>query len=185
MAFELLNNVYLRRGRFTISKQIRINQDIKAKEVRVISSDGKQLGIMPVSEALSLAQEAEMDLIEISPTADPPVVKILDWGKYQYQKMKEQQKAKKKAKVSELKQINFGLRIAENDLMIKIRKIKEFLDEGHKVRVLVIFKGREMAHQEIGYKMIEKINQQLEDVAILEQNPQINGRNLSIVLRRK
>ncbi len=126
-----------------------------------------------------------MDLIEISPDANPPVAKILDWGKYQYQKMKEQQKNKKKTKVSELKQINMGLKIAENDLSIKIRKIREFLQEGHKIRIVVVFKGREMAHQEIGHQMIKKIIQELEDESILEQQPQMNGRNLSIVIRRK
>lgn len=99
--------------------------------------------------------------------------------------MKEQQKNKKKTKVSELKQINMGLKIAENDLSIKIRKIREFLQEGHKIRIVVVFKGREMAHQEIGHQMIKKIIQELEDESILEQQPQMNGRNLSIVIRRK
>ncbi len=140
---------------------------------------------MPLSQALQLASEVDMDLIEISPNATPPVVKILDWGKYQYQKVKEQQKAKRKSKKTELKQINVGLKIAQNDLMIKIKKIKDFLKNNHPVKVTVVFRGREMAHQEIGYQMIEKIRQNLENEAILDQNPQMAGKNLSIILRRK
>lgn len=140
---------------------------------------------MPLSQALQLASEVDMDLIEISPNATPPVVRILDWGKYQYQKVKEQQKAKRKSKKTELKQINVGLKIAQNDLMIKIKKIKDFLKNNHPVKVTVVFRGREMAHQEIGYQMIEKIRQNLENEAILDQNPQMAGKNLSIILRRK
>lgn len=140
---------------------------------------------MPLSQALQLASEVDMDLIEISPSAIPPVVKILDWGKYQYQKIKEQQKVKRKSKKTELKQINVGLKIAQNDLMIKIKKIKDFLQNNHPVKVTVVFRGREMAHQEIGYQMIEKISQNLENEAIFDQNPQMAGKNLSIILRRK
>ena len=132
-----------------ISNSIRINNEIKAKELRVIGQDGSQLGIMSLSEALKIAEDHGVDLIEISPNANPPVAKIIDWGKYQYQKMKEQQKNRKNAKTSELKQIRIGLKIGSNDLDIKVRKIREFLNEGHKVRILVCFKGREIAHQEL------------------------------------
>jgi translation initiation factor IF-3 len=112
-------------------------------------------------------------------------VKVVDWGKFQYQKMKEQQKNRKNAKTSELKQMRMGLKIATNDLDIKLRKIREFLQAGHKVKILIFFRGREMAHQELGYVMIDKIIAQLEDDAILEQKPQMAGRNLSIVVRSK
>lgn len=140
---------------------------------------------MSPSEALKIAEEAGVDLIEISPNADPPVAKIVDWGKYQYQKMKEQQKNRKHSKTAELKQMRMGLKIGANDLEIKLRKIRTFLQDGHKVKILVIFRGREMAHQELGFEMMKKIIAQLEADAILEQNPQINGRNLSIVVRSK
>jgi translation initiation factor IF-3 len=140
---------------------------------------------MSLSEALKIAEEAGVDLIEISPNASPPVVKVIDWGKYQYQKMKEQQKNRKHAKTAELKQIRMGLKIGANDLDIKIRKIREFLKDGHKVKILVIFRGREMAHQELGYVMIEKIANILELDAIIEQRPLMAGRNLSIVIRSK
>lgn len=138
---------------------------------------------MSLSDALKIAEEAGVDLIEISPNADPPVVKVVDWGKYQYQKMKEQQKNRKHAKVVDLKQMRMGLKIGANDLEIKLRKIREFLVAGHKVKIMIFFRGREMAHQELGYEMIDKIVSKLEGDAILEQKPQMAGRNLSIVVR--
>jgi len=171
--------------RLKISKTIRINQEIKAEKLRVIGPSGEQLGIMELSEALKIAEDAGVDLIEISPSANPPVVKVVDWGKYQYQKTKEQQKNRKHAKAVELKQIRMGLKIGVNDLDIKLRKIREFLQVGHKVKILIFFRGREMAHQELGYEMIEKIAFKLEEVAIVEQKPQMAGRNLSIVVRSK
>ena len=140
---------------------------------------------MSLSEALKIAEEAGVDLIEISPNADPPVAKVVDWGKYQYQKMKEQQKSRKHSKAAELKQMRMGLKIGANDLEIKLRKIREFLAGGHKVKILVVFRGREMAHQELGYEMINRIEAKLTDEAILEQKPQMAGRNLSIVIRSK
>lgn len=171
--------------RLTISKSIRINEAIRADQLRVIGPDGGQLGILSRSEALKVAEDAGVDLVEISPNADPPVVKVVDWGKYQYQKMKELQKSRKNAKTVELKQMRMGLKIGANDLEIKLRKIREFLAAGHKVKILVFFRGREMAHQELGYAMIERIAAQLEENAILEQKPQMAGRNLSIVVRSK
>lgn len=140
---------------------------------------------MSLSEALKIAEDAGVDLIEISPGANPPVAKVVDWGKYQYQKMKEQQKNRKHAKAVELKQMRMGLKIGANDLEIKLRKIREFLSVGHKVKILIFFRGREMAHQELGYAMIDRIIAQLEEDAILEQKPQMAGRNLSIVIRSK
>lgn len=140
---------------------------------------------MSKDEALKLAIEAGVDLVEISPNAKPPVVKIIDWGKYQYQKMKEQQKNRKSNKQNDLKQMRFGLKIGSGDLDIKLRKIRSFLAEGHKVRIQIFYRGREMAHKELGYDMIEKIIALLEDDAVLEQKPQMAGRNLSIVIRSK
>jgi len=171
--------------RSTISKSIRINEAIRADQLRVIGPDGDQLGILSRSEALKIAEDAGVDLVEISPNADPPVVKVVDWGKYQYQKMKELQKSRKNAKTVELKQMRMGLKIGANDLEIKLRKIREFLAVGHKVKILIFFRGREMAHQDLGYIMIERIAAQLEEDAIIEQKPQMAGRNLSIVVRSK
>lgn len=140
---------------------------------------------MTRQEALKAAEDAGVDLVEISPNADPPVAKIVDWGKYQYQKMKELQKNRRSNKASELKQMRMGLKIGANDLDIKLRKIRSFLEAGHKVKILVVFRGREMAHKDLGYVMIDKIVNLLEDEAILEQKPQMAGRNLSIVVRSK
>lgn len=153
--------------------------------MRVIGPTGEQLGIMSLSDALKIAEDAGVDLIEISPSASPPVAKVVDWGKYQYQKMKEQQKNRKHAKTAELKQMRMGLKIGANDLEIKLRKIREFLSAGHKVKIMIFFRGREMAHQELGYEMIDRIINQLEEYAILEQKPQMAGRNLGIVIRSK
>lgn len=140
---------------------------------------------MSRAEALEAANKAGLDLVEISPQAAPPVAKIIDWGKYQYQKMKEQQKNRKSAKASELKQMRLGLKIGANDLEIKLRKIRSFLANGHKVKILIFFRGREMAHTDLGFEMISRIVDQLSDDAILEQKPQMAGRNLSIVVRSK
>lgn len=174
-----------RKRRPAINQSIRINEAIRSNELRVIGSNGEQLGIMSRQDALKAAEEAGVDLVEISPTAAPPVAKIVDWGKYQYQKMKEQQKNRKSSKASELKQMRFGLKIGAGDLDIKLRKIRTFLSAGHKVRIQIFYRGREMAHKELGYVMIDRIINLLEDDAVLEQKPQMAGRNLSIVVRSK
>lgn len=167
------------------NKSVRINGAIRADELRVIGPDGEQLGILSRAQAISEADKAGLDLVEISPNASPPVVKIVDWGKFQYQKMKEQQRNKKNAKVSEVKQMRLGLKIGAHDLDIKMRKIREFLAEGHKVKIMVFFRGREMAHQEIGHQLLKKIVEQLDDVAVSDQAPQMAGRNLGIVVRSR
>ena len=142
---------------------------------------------MSSKEALALAEKEGVDLVEIAANATPPVVKIIDWGKYQYQKMKEEAKNRKKAreKQSELKQMKIGLKISDNDLNIKIRKIKGFLEDGDKVKIMIIFRGREMAHKEIGNELLNRILKELEEVAIVEGKPQFAGRNLSVGIRKK
>ena len=142
---------------------------------------------MSSKEAQSLAREQGVDLVAITASANPPVVKIIDWGKYQYQKMKEEAKNRKKAreKQSELKQMKIGLKISDNDLNIKIRKIKGFLEDGDKVKIMVIFRGREMAHKELGDELMQKILAELSEVAIVEGKPQFAGRNLAVGIRKK
>ena len=161
----------LQKGEPEINKSIRINGVIRARELRIIGPDGEQLGIMSLKEALNKANDMNLDLVEISPGANPPVAKIIDWGKYQYQKMKDQQKNRRQAK--------------SGDLEVKLKKIRKFLEGGHKVRIQVVYKGREMAHKEIGYELIDKIMEYLSEDAILEQKPQMAGRNLSVVIRSK
>ena len=140
---------------------------------------------MPLKDALNAAREAELDLVEISPDANPPVAKIVDWGKYQYQKMKDQQRSRRAAQTVDLKQMRFGLKIGAGDLDVKLRKVRKFLADGHKVRLQVVYKGREMAHKEIGYDLINKLIDHLEEEAVVEQKPQMAGRNLSVVIRSK
>lgn len=140
---------------------------------------------MSRSEALEAAANAGLDLVEISPAASPPVAKIIDWGKYQYQKMKELQRNKKNAKQSELKQMRLGLKIGQHDLDIKLKKIRSFLADGDKVRIQIFFRGREMAHQELGMVLMNRIIELLEDDAVMEQRPQMAGRNLSVTVRSK
>lgn len=140
---------------------------------------------MSLKDALDAAREAELDLVEISPDANPPVAKIIDWGKYQYQKMKDQQRSRRATKAVDLKQMRFGLKIGAGDLDVKLRKVRGFLSDGHKVRLQVVYKGREMAHKEIGYDLINKLIEQLEEEAVVEQKPQMAGRNLSVVIRSK
>ncbi len=174
-----------RREGVLINQNIRINGSIRANELRVIGASGEQLGIMSRTDALKIAEEAGLDLVEISPNANPPVAKVVDWGKYQYQKMKEAQKNRRSNKQGELKQMRFGMKIGQGDLDIKLRKVREFLAEGHKVRIQIFFRGRENAHRELGYDMIAKIGTLLEDVAVFEHQPQMAGRNLSVVIRSK
>lgn len=174
-----------------ISKTTRtkLNGEIRYSSVRVIGTSGEQLGIMSSRDAQKIARDQGVDLVEISPNADPPVVKVIDWGKYQYQKMKEESKNRKKAreKQSELKTMKIGLKISDNDLNIKVRKIKSFLEDGDRVKIMVMFRGREMAHKEIGQEMVNKvislISENLE--IITESKPQFAGRNLSISVRKK
>ncbi len=166
-----------------ISKPVRINNAIRANELRVIDPDGNQIGILSRSEALLEAARHDLDLVEISPSANPPVVRIVDWGKYNYQKTKEQQRNRRNAKISEIKQMRLGLKISSHDLDIKLRKIRSFLQDGHKVKIMVFFRGREMAHTELGYALLDKITQSLSDIAIVDQKAQLAGKNLSISVR--
>ena len=134
-------------------------------------------------EALDLARERELDLVEISPEADPPVCKIVDWGKYNYQRTKQLQKNRKTAKSLEMKQIRFGLRIGQHDLSIKLGRAVKFLTAGHKVKITLVYRGREQAHREIGYNLAQKVIDLFGDTIVVEQNPQLAGRQLSFVVR--
>ena len=169
------------------NSRTRLNGEIRYPEVRVIGSSGEQLGIMSSREAQLLANQQGVDLVEIAANANPPVVKIIDWGKFQYQKMKEDAKNRKKAreKQSELKQMKIGLKISDNDLNIKVRKMREFLDDGDRVKIMVFFKGREMAHKEIGTELLRKVMGLLGEDIIEEGKPQFSGRNLSAQVRKK
>lgn len=163
--------------------RVRINEAIRSPQLRVIDENDNQLGVISRHEALSLARQADLDLVEVSPNADPPVAKIVDWGKYNYQKTKQRQKNKKNTKVQELKQIRFGIKIGQHDLDVKLRKIRGFLEEGHKVKITAFFRGREMAHQEIGYKLLEDVFERIADIAVIDQQPSMTGKYLNMVVR--
>lgn len=161
----------------------RLNGQIRAPEVRVIDADGKQLGVMSSREAYQLAQDQELDLVEISPGANPPVCKIVDWGKFNYQKTKQAQKNRQNNKVLEMKQMRFGLKIGDHDLAVKMKKVTGFLEAGHKVKITLFFRGRELAHKDIGFKLAERVIADFGDRIAVDQNPQLNGKQLSFVIR--
>ena len=169
--------------RSSISTSTRLNGAIRAPQLRVIDSDGKQLGIMSRGDALKLAEEQELDLVEISPNADPPVVKIVDWGKYSYQKTKQQQANKRNVKTFDMKQMRFGLKIGSHDLEVKMKKVTGFLEVGHKVKITLVFRGRELAHKDIGFKLAERVINDFGDSIAVDQQPQLNGKQLSFVIR--
>lgn len=135
------------------------------------------------SEALRLAKEAELDLVEISPNANPPVAKIVDWGKFNYQRTKQQQKNKKAAKAQDLKQMRMGLKIGDHDLEVKLRKVTGFLEDGHKVKMTLFFRGRELAHKDIGFQLADKIINQFGDSIAVDQLPQMTGKQIIFVIR--
>lgn len=138
---------------------------------------------MTRSEALAAADAAGLDLVEVSPNADPPVARIVDWGKYNYQKTKQAQKSRQKA--LDLKQMRLGLKIGDHDLQVKLRKVGGFLDTGHKVKITVIYRGRELAHKELGFKLAERVTEMLGEDIVVDQPPQFAGRQLSFVVRKK
>ncbi len=160
-----------------------MNGAIRAANLRVIDADGTQLGVLSRSEALDLAAERGLDLVEVSPNADPPVCKIVDWGKYNYQKTKQLAKSRMNAKALEVKQMRFGLKIGDNDLGVKIRKVNGFLDAGHKVKLTVFFRGRENAHKDLGFKLAERVIEMFGENIIVDQQPQLSGKQLSFVIR--
>jgi translation initiation factor IF-3 len=149
----------------------------------VIDENGDQLGVLSKEEALKLAQQHELDLVEISPNANPPVAKIIDWGKYSYQKTKQLQKNKRNAKSLEMKQIRFGLKISDHDLNVKLKKATEFLETGHKVKFTIFYRGRELAHKDLGFKLAEKVINGYEGVGVADQPPQLAGKQLNFVIR--
>ncbi len=169
------------RDRDSREKEVNINHRITAREIRLIDETGKQLGIVPTSEGLRMARELELDLVEISPKTVPPVCKIMDYGKYKYQVAKKAQEAKKKQTVIQVKEMKLGLKIEEHDLMFKIKHMRGFLEEGHKVKVIIMFRGREVLRVEMGEKMAQKIIDAVKDLGQIEQKPKFDGRNIVLV----
>ena len=163
----------------------RINIEINAPEVRLIGANGEQVGIVPVAQALKMAEEAEVDLVEIAPLAKPPVCKLMDYGKFKYREAKKAHEAKLKQKQIHVKEVKFRPGTDEGDYKIKLRNLIKFLEEGDKAKVTLRYRGREMAHQEFGVRLIERVKQDLDPYAVVEQFPKMEGRQLIMVLAPK
>jgi translation initiation factor IF-3 len=159
-----------------------VNDEIRAPQVRLIDQDGEMQGVMSARDAWLRAQAVGLDLLEISPNASPPVVKILDFGKYKYEQQKKKNEAKKKQKVIEIKEIKVRPNIDENDYQVKMRAMKSFIEEGDKVKVTLRFRGREMAHQEIGVRVLERIKTEMDPLSKVEQMPRMENRQMVMVL---
>jgi translation initiation factor IF-3 len=159
-----------------------VNEDIRSVQVRLIDQDGEMQGVMTTREAIQRAFSVGLDLLEISPNAEPPVVKILDFGKYKYEQQKKKNEARKKQKVIEIKEIKVRPNIDENDYQVKMRAMKSFIEEGDKVKVTLRFRGREMAHQEIGVRVLERIRSEMDPVTKVEQMPRMENRQMVMVL---
>ena len=160
----------------------RVNEDIRVPQVRLIDQDGEMLGVMTAREAIQRAYSVGLDLLEISPNAEPPVCKILDFGKFKYEQQKKKNEAKKRQKVIEIKEIKVRPNIDENDYQVKLRAMKSFIEEGDKVKVTLRFRGREMAHQDLGVKVLERIRGDMDFATKVEQMPKMENRQMVMVL---
>ena len=162
-----------------------INGQIRDKEVRLIGEDGEQKGIMPIKEAMRLAQEAELDLVKIAPKAQPPVCKIIDYGKYRYELARKEKEAKKKQKTVEVKEVRLSPNIDTNDLNTKVNNAKKFISKGNKVKITLRFRGREMAHVQQSKHILDDFAELLKDIAVVEKQPKLEDRSMSMVLTEK
>jgi len=163
-------------------RRVRVNTDIRALKVRTIDSTGKQVGILPRDEALNLARTSNLDLVEVAPNADPPVCRIMDYGKYRYEQTKKEKLAKKHQHASRIKEIRLRPNIGEHDLLVKEKRVREFLEHGFKVKVGVRFRGREMAHLEFGKEVLEKLAESVQDVGAVEMKAKVVGRFMTIII---
>ncbi len=162
-----------------------MNTEITARRVRLVGAEGEQVGVVSINEALQLAYDANMDLVEISPNAEPPVCKIMDFGKFQFEQNKKLQAAKKKQKQIQIKEIKFRPGTEEGDYQVKLRSLIKFLNEGDKTKITVRFKGRELTHRELGMDLLKRIEKDLEEVAAVEQFPKLEGRQMVMVMGPK
>jgi translation initiation factor IF-3 len=170
-------------GGGTIAKpETNINRAIRAREVRVVDDEGAQLGVLSINDALAAAEERGLDLVEVSPNAEPPVCRIMDYGKYKYQQSKRAAEAKKKTAKVELKEVKMRPKTEEHDFQVKVRNARRFLEEGNKVKVTVMFRGREVTHPEFGRRLLQKITEELKDIAQAESMPSMSGRFMTMVI---
>ncbi len=165
-------------------REVRINNRIRAREVRLIDEDGSMIGVMPLSQAQDMARDRDLDLVEVSPMANPPVCKLMDYGRFKYEQRKKENEARKHQKITELREIRMKPRTGEHDIQVKTRKIQEFLAEGDKVKVSVVFRGREMAHPELGRVLLDSIANELKGTATIERTPVMEGKMMSMIVAR-
>jgi translation initiation factor IF-3 len=165
-----------------IVKDVRVNREIRAKEARVIDPEGKQLGILPLVEALRAAANFDLDLVEVSSKSEPPVCRIMDYGKFRYQQSKKAHDAKKKQAVVHVKEVKMRPKTEEHDFQFKLRHIERFLKEGNKTKVTIVFRGREMAHPDLGKNMLTRVTEGAKEWGKVEQTPKLEGRNFTMVL---
>jgi translation initiation factor IF-3 len=166
-------------------REARINGEITAREIRLVGIDGEQLGIVGLREAMALAEENEIDLVEISPTAQPPVCKLMDYGKFKYEQSKKRHEAKQKQKQIQVKEIKFRPGTDEGDYQVKLRNLIRFLSEGDKAKITLRFRGREMAHQDIGLALLKRVESDLTEVGVVEQFPRLEGRQMVMMISPK
>jgi translation initiation factor IF-3 len=162
-----------------------VNEAIRAREVRLIGPDGTQLGVVPIREALRIAEEANLDLVNVAPTAKPPVCRIMDYGKFKYEQAKKEKEARRNQKTIEIKEVRFSSTIEEHDFQTKLRNVRKFLEDEDKVKCTIRFRGREITHSEIGQNVLERLAAQCEDIAIVERKPKIEGRSMIMILAPK
>ena len=162
-----------------------MNEDITVESIRLIDADGEQVGVVSVAEGIDLADEAGLDLVEISPNASPPVCKILDYGKYKYEAQKKANEARKKQKTIDVKEIKMRPGIDEHDYQVKMRSVRKFLDNGDKVKMTIRFRGREMAHQDLGVRVLDRVRDELDEEVKIEQFPRTEGRLMTMVVAPK
>jgi translation initiation factor IF-3 len=166
-------------------QELRINGRIRAREVRVIGEAGEQLGVMAVQDAIKRAVDAGLDLVEVAPTAAPPVCRIIDYSRYKYEQEKREKEARKKQKVVHIKEIRMGPKIGEHDYQFKRRFLEDFLKRGDKVKVTMMFRGREMSHQDLGRKILDRLSSDISSIGEIEEPPRLEGRIISMVIRAK
>lgn len=161
---------------------MRRNADIVSPQVRVIGANGEQIGILPIEDALRTAQEASLDLVEVAPNSDPPVCRIMDYGKFVFEQNKKAQTARRKQKQTQVKEVKFRPGTEEGDYQVKLRNLIRFLSQGDKTKITLRFRGREMAHQEIGVQLLQRVRKDLEEIGSIEQHPQMEGRQMVMVI---
>jgi len=165
-----------------IIKKLRVNERIRAREVRLIGEKGEQLGVMPLSQALEIARKHNLDLVEVAATAEPPVCRLLDYGKYKYEQAKKEREARRSQKVSLLREVRLRPKIGSHDFEAKARTAKKLLAGGDKVKVTVRFRGREITHPEIGWRLLQRMSESLKEMAVVERQPLLEGRSMFIIL---